>query len=239
MIQRLSRQYMLQEIGIVTWKNRKLLDRRTGEIIEETNLPWKCFREEVEMFMADSPEDYIEKAKKNGYKGEVPKPIFVSRLPQKKTTGEINKETLRCVRIDSKGKMRFVNKTKLSDLKLVEVDGKKQIKDYYRPEDDKLLYDKLLACLVKNDDAKVTFAEPFYKPKKDGSDGPIVKSVKTYGKHADDLVAVGKGLAERGKIYRCDIFRKNGKYYMIPVYFRFVCRNTSDESSTRKRERSG
>lgn len=220
MIQRLSRQYMLQEIGIVTWKNHKLVDRRTGEIIEETNLPWKCFREEVEMFMADSPEDYIEKAKKNGYKGEAPKPIFVSRLPQKKTTGKINEDTLRCVQIDSKGKARFVNKTKLPDLKLVEVDGKKQIKDYYRPEDDKLLYDKLLACLVKNDDAKVAFAEPFYKPKRDGTDGPIVKSVKTYGEPADDLVAVDKGIAERGKIYRCDIFRRNSKYYMIPVYFR-------------------
>lgn len=59
------------------------------------------------------------------------------------------------------------------------MNGKKQIKDYYRPEDDVLLYNKLLDRLIRYGNAKDAFAEPFYKPKKDGSDGPIVKKLNS------------------------------------------------------------
>ena len=91
-----------------------------------------------------------------------------------------------------------------------------------------LLYNKLLDRLIRYGNAKDAFAEPFYKPKKDGSDGPIVKKVKLYVGVADDQVKVRgrgedidrEGVKDRGGMYRCDIFRKDGKYYMVPVYYK-------------------
>lgn len=63
MIWKMSNIYKQEELGGVVRKGNKLVDRRTGEILETTALPWKWFREEVEMVMADHPEDYIERAK--------------------------------------------------------------------------------------------------------------------------------------------------------------------------------
>lgn len=229
MILNMSDIYKLEEIGgdVVVRKGNKLVDRRTGEILKTTALPWEWFREEVEMVIADRPEDYIERAKARGYKGNIPKPIFVSRLPVKKKTGGISENTIRAV---DEASSRTVEKTSLYKLKLIEVDGKKQIKDYYRPEDDRLLYNKLLDRLIRYGNAKEAFAEPFYKPKKDGSDGPIVKKVKLYVGASDDQVKVrGRsedtnkemdGVKDRGGMYRCDIFKKDGKYYMVPVYYK-------------------
>lgn len=225
MIWKMSNIYKQEELGGVVRKGNKLVDRRTGEILETTALPWKWFREEVEMVMADHPEDYIERAKDRGYMGDIPKPIFVSRLPVKKKTGVISENTIRVV---DEASSRTVEKTSLDKLKLIEVNGKKQIKDYYRPEDDVLLYNKLLDRLIRYGNAKDAFAEPFYKPKKDGSDGPIVKKVKLYVGVADDQVKVRgrgedidrEGVKDRGGMYRCDIFRKDGKYYMVPVYYK-------------------
>ena len=229
MILNMSDIYKLEEIGgdVVVRKGNKLVDRRTGEILKTTALPWEWFREEVEMVIADRPENYIERAKARGYKGNIPKPIFVSRLPVKKKTGGISENTIRAV---DEASSRTVEKTSLYKLKLIEVDGKKQIKDYYRPEDDRLLYNKLLDRLIRYGNAKEAFAEPFYKPKKDGSDGPIVKKVKLYVGASDDQVKVrGRsedtnkemdGVKDRGGMYRCDIFKKDGKYYMVPVYYK-------------------
>ena len=161
MIWKMSNIYKQEELGGVVRKGNKLVDRRTGEILETTALPWKWFREEVEMVMADHPEDYIERAKDRGYMGDIPKPIFVSRLPVKKKTGVISENTIRGV---DEASSRTVEKTSLDKLKLIEVNGKKQIKDYYRPEDDVLLYNKLLDRLIRYGNAKDAFAEPFYKP---------------------------------------------------------------------------
>lgn len=216
MIKRLSEIYKREEIGLIIRKKHKQVDTGTGEILPSSNLPWLCFREEVEMFMADHPEDYIERARKKGYQGEIPKPIFVSRLPQKKKTGAISEATIYSSRTDDNGEQRTVKKTKLQDLKL---DGDK-IKDYYHPEDDRLLYNKLLDRLIQYGNAKDAFAEPFYKPRRDGSDGPIVKAVKTYVGFVEDAPAVSGGIAARGNIYRIDIFQKTGKYYMVPVYYK-------------------
>ena len=49
---------------------------------------------------------------------------------------------------------------------------------YYRPENDRLLYLKLKEYLREN--GSIPDNKEFHKPKKDGSDGPIVKTVKVY-----------------------------------------------------------
>lgn len=97
----------------------------------------------------------------------------------------------------------------------------------HREEYTSLLYEALRARLAEYDgDGKKAFAEEFYKPKADGTQGPIVKKVKTYKKMSlgveinKDEAGVGRGIAENanGGMIRVDVFRENGKYYFVPIY---------------------
>ena len=68
-------------------------------------------------------------------------------------------------------------------------------------------------------DAKKAFVEPFHKPKADGSDGPLVRKVKTYTKMSGGVqLNGGKGIAANSSMVRIDVFRENGKYYFVPIY---------------------
>ena len=65
------------------------------------------------------------------------------------------------------------------------------------------------------------FAEPFYKPKSDGTPGPLVKTVKL-----EDKSTLGvefkdneKKYAANGDMVRIDVFKVEGEgYYFIPIY---------------------
>ena len=74
-------------------------------------------------------------------------------------------------------------------------------------------------------DAKKAFAEPFYKPKADGSNGPLVKKVLIDQK-ASAPGDTGRGNAKNGSMVRTDVFCKGGKYYGVPVYALDVYRGT-------------
>ena len=83
------------------------------------------------------------------------------------------------------------------------------------------IYEEQIQALLRK-----AFAEKFYKPKADGTQGPIVKKVKTYKKMSlgveinKDEAGVGRGIAENanGGMIRVDVFRENGKYYFVPIY---------------------
>ena len=109
----------------------------------------------------------------------------------------------------------------MTELKL---DKNNEIEGYYRPEDDKLLYEALKKQLMnhggKGDKA---FQAPFYKPKSDGTPGPLVKKVKLKVKLNSQVhVYQGKGIAQNGDMIRIDVFcvNKKGKkaYYFVPIY---------------------
>lgn len=237
MINKISRNIQGRELAFAY--GLKYVDVETGEILnrgesreewDETYgvkvpLPWPIFRYELEMRMSDNPEAFMEKLTKLGYEswGEI-KPIFVSRMPNHKVTGQGHKETIKSAKYYDRGIV--VSKTDLTNLKLK--DGK--IQNYFAPEDDRLLYNALVERLEEFDgDAKKAFAEPFYKPKSNGSKGPLVKKVKIYDKQTSgvklyDSNIVGDdnkrciGIAENGSMVRIDVFRDNGKYYFVPIY---------------------
>lgn len=87
------------------------------------------------------------------------------------------------------------------------------------PESDRLLYEALKKRLEEFDgNAKEAFAEPFYKPKCDGTHGPLVKKVKIYEKKTI-TVPVGGGNADNGSMIRVDVFyMEDDGYYYVPIY---------------------
>ncbi|GMA58231.1 hypothetical protein GCM10025858_27340 [Alicyclobacillus sacchari] len=177
-------QYVDVETGeTFTWESfdeRKFLPHETLE-------PWPCFRDELLARLSDEPAKNIRAIGLLPYSESEPiQPIFVSRMPTRKVTGPAHKETVRSPRIvrldDKKGTeiQVTVSKVNLSELKLTK-DG--EIKDYFRPEDDRQLYETLRSRLIQfGGDAKAAFKEPVYKISKDGSVQTPVRKVKVQEK---------------------------------------------------------
>lgn len=194
----------------------------TGELVEETDdarsdrfpKPWALFRRELEARLDPvNPRHQIDLLKLSTYESdEEIKPVFVSRMPNRKVTGAAHAETIRSSKA---GDGKTVKKTPLADLKLK--DG--EIVGYYNRASDELLYHALLARLKAFDgDGKKAFKEPFYKPKKDGTHGPRVDKVKIE-ENATAGVPVRGGIAENDRTVRIDVFRVEGDgYYFVPIY---------------------
>ena len=84
-----------------------------------------------------------------------------------------------------------------------------------------LLYNALRNKLIEYDGkADLAFKEPFYKPKADGSKGPLVKKVKIESKSTSNVYLKNmKGVAGNGDTVRIDVFYvENEGYYFIPIY---------------------
>ncbi|MDD2628272.1 MAG: type II CRISPR RNA-guided endonuclease Cas9 [Clostridia bacterium] len=199
-------------------KENKYIDSKN---IEEFNSqfpePWRGFRNELDarcMSKKENIERAISSLKLPYYlPGENLKPIFVSRMPRRKVTGSAHKDTIRAITRDG----FTVIKTDLKKLKLK--DG--EIDNYYNPQDDTLLYNALKQRLIEYDNnGEKAFLEPFYKPKSDGTNGPLVKKVKILSKSTlnvklDKINAV----ADNGDMIRIDIFYvENEGYYFVPIY---------------------
>lgn len=202
--------------------------------------PWPVFRKELEMRMSDHPERYLKDLQKSGYEvstdylrvhhtdDEILKqlglwtgtvsPFFISRLPDRKTNREAMKDTIYSPKLFDEGKI--IQKIELQNLPFTngEIGDKKS--EYYRKEDDRLLYEALVEQLKKyNGDAKKAFSEPFYKPKSDGSRGPVVKKVKMVSvKNTGVYVNNGQGIAANGEMIRVDLFNIDGGYFIVPIY---------------------
>ena len=127
-------------------------------------------------------------------------------------TGPAHQETIRSGKVPGCS----VSKVPLSVLKL-DKDG--EILNYYNPQDDRLLYEALKARLQAfGGDGKKAFVEPFHKPKKDGTPGPLVQKVKIQEKRSLNVAVCG-GVADNGSMVRIDVYHvPDDGYYFIPVY---------------------
>ena len=200
------------------------LDYETGELLTKEEYdsrfasgfpePWPMFRKELEARLSVNPRKEIDLVGIPSYDPdeEIP-PVFVSRMPKHKATGEAHKETIR----SAKKEGGTVSKVDLTELKLDK--SGKEILGYYRPNDDLLLYRALIQRLQAfGGDAKKAFAEPFYKPKHDGSQGPLVKKVKIF-EEAALTVPINHGIAANGEMVRVDLYYVPGEgYYGVPIY---------------------
>ena len=77
---------------------------------------------------------------------------------------------------------------------------------YFNPDSDRLLYNALISRLEQfNGNAKEAFLEPFYKPKADGTPGPVVKKIKVFKKQTSGVPVRENGRAANYMV-RIDVF---------------------------------
>lgn len=193
-------------------------EMKREEFFAKFPVPYENFELELKARLLDEEEKIkmqLEKLdiidyKLNGY----PKPIFVSRMPKRKVLGCAHKETI----YGSSRNGKIVLKKELTTLKL---NKENEITGYHNKEDDKLLYNALKKRLLEYDNnAKEAFKEPFFKPKSDGSKGPLVKKVKIEEPSTCNVsLEKVKGVAGNGDMVRIDVFyvEKEG-YYFVPIY---------------------
>lgn len=220
MIQDLSKYSTYRELEYTQSKNESLLSNpATGEIIKRFPYPWEDFREELAARLAPNPKAALQKLNLVFYSTmdlNNIKPIFVSRMPRRKIAGAAHKATIRSAKAIDQN--ITISKTALTNLKLNK-DG--EISNYYAPESDTLLYNALKARLqAYNNNPQKAFAEAFYKPKADGTQGPLVKTVKIFDKATLTVpVQQNTGVADNDSMVRIDIFKvHNDGYYMVPIY---------------------
>lgn len=200
------------------------LDTETGELMTREAYdakysprfpaPWERFRQELEARLSDNPAEEIARLHLATYDSEEEiKPVFVSRKQTHKISGAAHEATIR----SAKKPGGSISKKPLTSLSLNKKTG--EIEGYYAPESDRLLYEALKKRLEEFDgNAKEAFAEPFYKPKHDGTRGPLVKKVKIYEKKTI-TVPVGGGNADNGSMIRVDVFYvEDDGYYYVPIY---------------------
>ena len=200
------------------------LDTETGELMTREAYdakysprfpaPWERFRQELEARLSDNPAEEIARLHLATYDSEEEiKPVFVSRKQTHKISGAAHEATIR----SAKKPGGSISKKPLTSLSLNKKTG--EIEKYYAPESDRLLYEALKKRLKEfNGNAEKEFAEPFYKPKRDGTRGPLVKKVKIYEKKTI-TVPVGGGNADNGSMIRVDVFYiEDDGYYYVPIY---------------------
>lgn len=193
--------------------------------------PWERFLQELEARLSDNPAEEIARLHLATYDSEEEiKPVFVSRKPERKTTGAAHEATLH-----RKADGGYIKKVPLTKLTLDKQTG--EIKKYYAPESDRLLYEALKKRLKEFDgNAEKAFAEPFYKPKRDGTRGPLVKKVKKIYKTYNSTVEVKRGdarasnkhigCARNDSMIRVDVFyMEDDGYYYVPIYITDVVKD--------------
>ncbi|MBI1216522.1 MAG: type II CRISPR RNA-guided endonuclease Cas9 [Alphaproteobacteria bacterium] len=140
--------------------------------------------------------------------------IFVSRMPHRKISGQAHEETIRSIRHNDNGNRVIVQKVRLTALKpaalenLVDKDGRNQN-----------LYNILKARLdAHKGDPQKAFAEPVKLAGKGGEDkAAVINSVRIVTNEKSG-VEINGGLASNGSMIRVDVFQKEGKNYLCPIY---------------------
>ena len=196
------------------------VDPVTGEVVEAKHVPepWDGFSADLSSrlearFGADPLADLQDPAL-------TPRPILVSRMPARSVRGEVHKDTVRRIEgRDGSGRLMSSKRVRLEDLTagaLERMVGR---------ERDQVLYATLKTRLeAHGEDARKAFAEPLYKPTAAGRIAPRVRAIRVYDEPASGGVHVRGGLADNGVMVRTDVFERDGKYYLVPVYLDAVAR---------------
>ena len=185
--------------------------------------PWQGFRHEIKVLLSTDPQKELLKTELPNYSDEEKAsigPIFVSRMPTRKATGEAHDATVRSVKQREFGKdlRGCVSKKRLIDLTASELENMVG-KDRDRP-----LYEALKKRLVEHgNDPKKAFAKDFYKPASPGKTPPVVRSIKVFDNTLSGI-EVRDGKAANGEMVRVDIYTKDEKFFIVPHYVDDVAR---------------
>ena len=210
----------------------KTMDKETGEVLHQKThfpQPWEFFAQEVmirvfgkpdgkpEFEEADTPEKLrallAEKlSSRPEAVHEYVTPLFVSRAPNRKMSGQGHMETVKSAKRLDEG--ISVLRVPLTQLKL------KDLEKMVNREREPKLYEALKARLeAHKDDPAKAFAEPFYKYDKAGNRTQQVKAVRVEQVQKTGVwVRNHNGIADNATMVRVDVFEKDGKYYLVPIY---------------------
>ncbi|HEY3330131.1 MAG TPA: type II CRISPR RNA-guided endonuclease Cas9 [Capsulimonadaceae bacterium] len=206
-----------QDRECTPWKvGENWVDPETGELIEfkySFPQPWKKFRDEIIARLDDDPQSRIAALNLPTYVDvKELKPVLVSRMPQRKVSGAIHKETIKSARLDDEGKRVAVKRVALTQLKLAD------LARLYDPKSNTTFYAAIRGRLEQfGGDGEKAFAEPLYKPGKNGTQGPQVRQVKVVESQPSGVEVRG-GVADNGDMVRVDVYSKGGKHFIVPVY---------------------
>ena len=210
----------------------KTIDKETGEVLHQKThfpQPWEFFAQEVmirvfgkpdgkpEFEEADTPEKLrtllAEKlSSRPEAVHEYVTPLFVSRAPNRKMSGQGHMETVKSAKRLDEG--ISVLRVPLTQLKL------KDLEKMVNREREPKLYEGLKARLeAHKDDPAKAFAEPFYKYDKAGNHTQQVKAVRVEQVQKTGVwVRNHNGIADNATMVRVDVFVKSDKYYLVPIY---------------------
>lgn len=222
------------------YKNNEIIDEETGEIIDKKyNIdisikePWPKFREEVEARMEDADNNGQLYALVNGNFTNYDdvditqiRPIFTSRMPERKLTGRAHKDTMRSQKFIQQGQNFTVVKKPLKAISKQEIEGiinNPDFKNLY--SSDKKLYDDIYQKMKEADfKAEKAFADEYRKYSKNGN-SPIVRSIKVPSAGATGVQLKNGAIAENANMIRVDVFEKDNKNYLVPIYVSDFVRN--------------
>ncbi|MBS0575313.1 MAG: type II CRISPR RNA-guided endonuclease Cas9 [Proteobacteria bacterium] len=190
------------------------LDRNTGKVLDDTSI--EALRESLRWLKDDDGKLRYDEGALNGVR-----PLFVSRAPQRRNGGAAHKDTIYARQPTSELPNRVTQTLRLADLTLKHFGGEKYDEEkcqLIEPHRNERLYRALHArLLVHGGNADKAFAEPFHKPTHDGKQGPLVRSV-TLAIDKLSGIPVRGGIAKNDSMVRVDVFRKKGKFHLVPVY---------------------
>lgn len=182
--------------------------------------PWEKFVDEISARISENPAEQIESLGLTSYTDEEKaqlKTPFVSRMPRHKVTGSVHDSTLRSPVLLNQGINAYVSKKQVNDKLLKVFDDKKC--EFFNIESDAKFYASLKSYLEDKNENK----GEFHKIKKDGSIGPVVRSVKVVENCSSGVFLNNrKAFVKNGDMIRIDVFHvKEGKdkgFYFVPIY---------------------
>ena len=211
----------------------KTIDKETGEVLHQKThfpQPWEFFAQEVmirvfgkpdgkpEFEEADTPEKLrallAEKLPSRPKAiHEYVMPLFVSRAPTRKMSGQGHDATLFSAKHFKKSK-EAVKRKLLTEIKIADLDN------MINKDRERELFEALKNRLSQyNNDPQKAFdpkTNPFYK-----KGGQLVKSIRvTEPKKMKTGLLLNKdaAVAKNSDMVRVDVFEKGGKYYLVPIY---------------------
>lgn len=199
--------------------NGDMVDPQTGEIYtDKFPLPWQGFRHELLARLSETDEIVQTKLEALGHFDEnfikTCKAIFVSRMPHRKGTGAAHEATIRSSKFMEEQGIS-VTRESIHSIKL---DNNNEFAMFDKTNNQKLYQAIKERLLLHGNDPKKAWATPLYKPTNDGSQGPEVKRVRMQ-KVQNTGVSIGNhGIADNDSMVRVDVFSKNHKYFLVPVY---------------------
>ncbi|MDP3796794.1 MAG: type II CRISPR RNA-guided endonuclease Cas9 [Polaromonas sp.] len=204
--------------------NGNFADAQTGEILnaEQTNAlgehfpkPWPDFREEVLARLSPEPLRAIGAAfpAYDTAAREALKPVLVSRAVKRRAGGAVHQDTVRSV-ASHLGPQTSSKRAPLQSLKLSDLEN---IVGAHDGRNTALIEELRKRLEAHKGDGKKAFAQPVYKPRRDGTPGPVVRAVQVTSVQKGGVPVRG-GVADQASMWRVDVFHKNGKHYLVPIY---------------------